>query len=164
MRVQAATLQRYPAGYLFRTVGRRDIDKLHEEIEELFADLWQVPRFAGTRRGFRPNVDCFYSDESNELTVVVEVPGVDPESLELVVGERVLAIAGERRRPKVDGYVSYQQMEIEYGPFQRQVRLPKNVDPQRAHARYENGLVTITLPVTDRPTPRGRVSIEVGAG
>jgi len=123
-----------------------------------------VPRFAGTRRGFRPNVDCFYADESNELTVVVEVPGVDPESLSLVVGERVLVTAGERRRPKVDGYVSYQQMEIEYGPFQRQVRLPKNVDPQRAHARYENGIVTVTLPVTDRPGPRGRVSIEVGAG
>jgi HSP20 family protein len=73
-------------------------------------------------------------------------------------------IDGERRRPKVEGYVSYQQMEIEYGPFQRQVRLPKNVDPQRAHARYENGMVTITLPVIDRPAPRGRVSIEVGAG
>jgi HSP20 family protein len=145
-------------------VARRDIDKLHDEIEELFADLWQVPRFAGTRRGFRPNVDSFYAEESNELTVVVEVPGVDPESLNLVVGERMLAIEGERRRPKVEGYVSYQQMEIEYGPFQRQVRLPKNVDPQRAHARYENGMVTITLPVIDRPAPRGRVSIEVGAG
>jgi len=145
-------------------VARRDIDKLHDEIEELFADLWQVPRFAGTRRGFRPNVDSFHAEDSNELTVVVEVPGVDPESLNLVVGERMLVIEGERRRPKVVGYVSYQQMEIEYGPFQRQVRLPKNVDPQRAHARYENGMVTITLPVIDRPVPRGRVSIEVGAG
>ena len=145
-------------------MARRDIDKLHNEIEELFADLWQVPRFAGTRRGFRPNVDSFYAEESNELTVAVEVPGVDPESLNLVVGERMLVIEGERRRPKVVGYVSYQQMEIEYGPFQRQVRLPKNVDPQRAHGRYENGMVTITLPVTDRPAPRGRLSIEVGAG
>jgi HSP20 family protein len=143
---------------------RRDIDKLHEEIEELFADLWQVPRFAGTRRGFRPNVDSFHTDEPHELTVVIELPGVEPDSLELVVGERILVIAGERRRPKVDGGVSYQQMEIEYGPFRRQVRLAENVDPARAHARYEHGVVTITLPVTDRPTPRGRVSIEVGAG
>jgi HSP20 family protein len=144
-------------------VTRRDIDKLHEEIEELFADLWQVPRFAGTRRGFRPNVDSFHTDDPHELTVVVELPGVEPDSLNLVVGERVLLIAGERRRPKVDGGVSYQQMEIEYGPFQRKVRLPENVDPERAHARYEHGVVTITLPVTDRPAPRGRVSIEVGA-
>jgi HSP20 family protein len=143
-------------------VTRRD--RLQEEIEELFADLWQVPRFAGTRRGFRPNVDSFHTDEPHELTVIVELPGVDPGSLELVVGERVLAIAGERRRPKVGGAaVSYQQMEIEYGPFKRHVRLPEDVDPERAQARYEHGVVTITLPVTDRPAPRGRVSIEVGA-
>jgi HSP20 family protein len=145
-------------------VSRSDFDKLHEEIEELFADLWQVPRFAGTRRGFRPNVDSFLTDDPLELTVVVELPGVDPGSLDLVVGERVLVIAGERRRPKVDGSVSYQQMEIEYGPFQRQVRLSRNVDPKRSKARYEHGVVTITLPVTEQPTPRGRVTIEVGAG
>ena len=37
--------------------------KLQAEIEELFADLWQVPRFAGLRRGFRPNVDSYHTDE-----------------------------------------------------------------------------------------------------
>jgi HSP20 family protein len=54
-------------------------------------------------------------------------------------------------------------MEIEYGPFHRQVRLPENVDPERSHARYERGVVTITLPVTEQPQPRGRVTVEVGA-
>jgi len=142
----------------------RDIDRLHEEIEELFADLWQVPRFAGTRRGFRPNVDSFHTDEPHELTVVVELPGVDPDSLELVVGERILVISGERHRPKVGGCVSYQQMEIEYGPFRRQVRLAENVDPDRALARYEHGVVTIVLPVVEQPAPRGRVTIEVAQG
>src|SRR4051812_38974435 len=127
-----------------------------EEIEKWLAALWRVRRFAATRRGFRPNVDSFHTEEPHELTVVVELPGIDPDTLDLVVGERMLVIAGERRRPKVDGGVSYQQMEIEYGPFRRQVRLPENVDPERAHARYEHGVVTITLPVTDQqPAPRG---------
>jgi HSP20 family protein len=139
---------------------RRDIGKLHEEIEELFADLWQVPRFSGMRHGFRPNVDCFHTDDPPGLTVVVELPGVDPDSLALVVGEQALVIAGERPRPRSDGRV-YEQMEIEYGPFQRQVRLPKDVDPEGAHARYERGMVTITLPVTETARPRGRITIEV---
>ena len=103
-------------------MARRDVDKLQEEIEELFADLWQVPRFSCIRHGFRPNVDCFHTDDPHALTVVVELPGVEPTSLQVVAGERVLAIAGERKRPQVPGRV-YQQMEIEYGPFQRQVRL-----------------------------------------
>jgi HSP20 family protein len=142
-------------------VTRRDVDKLHEEIEELFADLWQVPRFAaGLRRGFRPNVDCYHTDDPHELTVIVELPGVDPDTVKIVAGERTLMLVGERIRPKVDGRV-YQQVEIEYGAFQRQVRLPEDVDPERAHARYDRGLLTISLPIADKEPPRGRVTIHV---
>lgn len=139
---------------------RRDVDKLQEEIEELFADLWQVPRFSGIRHGFRPNVDCFHTDDPHALTVVVELPGVEPESVRVVVGERVLIIAGERKRPKVQGRV-YQQMEIEVGPFQRQVRLGEDVDPAGARARLELGVLTIELPVADEAPPPGQVLIEV---
>src|SRR5436305_2035138 len=138
---------------------RRDVDKLQEEIEELFADLWQVPRFSGLRHGFRPNVDCFHTDDPHALTITVELPGVDAQSVRIVATERLLVIAGERKRPKVPGRV-YQQMEIESGPFQRQVRLAENVDPERATARFEEGMLTIELPVAER-APAGRVTIAV---
>jgi HSP20 family protein len=142
-------------------VGRRDVDKLQSEIEELFADLWQVPRFAGLRHGFRPNVDCFHTDDPHALTIVVELPGVDARSIQLAAGERVLLIAGERPRPGVPGRV-YQQMEIEYGAFQRHVRLTEDIDPAQASASFENGVLTIVLPVATRAQPRGRVRIELG--
>jgi HSP20 family protein len=141
-------------------MARRDVDKLQEEIEELFADLWQVPRFSGLRHGFRPNLDCFHTDDPHALTVVVELPGVAPESVRVVVGERVIAIAGERKRPKVPGRV-YQQMEIEYGAFERQVRLVEDVDPEQARARFEGGVLTIELPVVDQPASGSRVAIVV---
>lgn len=136
---------------------RRDVDKLQEEIEELFADLWQVPRFSGIRHGYRPNVDCFHTDDPHALTVVVELPGVDPRSVQIVAGERVLLITGERKRPKVAGRV-YQQMEIETGAFQRQVRLVEDVDPERAHASFEHGVLTIELPVVEQAAA-GRITI-----
>jgi HSP20 family protein len=135
-------------------------EKLQAEIEELFADLWQVPRFAGLRRHFRPNVDSYHTDDPHELTVVVEAPGIDPASLSIVVSERMLTISGERTRERSGGRV-YQQMEIEYGPFQRQVRLSEDVDPNAAHARYEHGIVTISLPVTERPPGGQRHTIAV---
>jgi HSP20 family protein len=141
-------------------MSRRDADKLQEEIEELFAELWQVPRFSGQRHGFRPNVDCYHTADPHALTVVVELPGVDPSTVQVVAGERVLAVAGERRRPRGEGR-TYQQMEIEYGPFQRQVRLAEDVDPRGASARYEHGVLTITLPVVERTPPAGRVTIVV---
>src|SRR3982750_4971432 len=119
--------------YRSQRMTRRDVDKLQEEIEELFADLWQVPRFSGIRHGFRPNVDCFHTDDPHALTVVVELPGVDARSVQVIAAERQLLIAGERKRPKVPGRV-YQQMEIETGPFQRQVRLPEGRGPPRRRA------------------------------
>ena len=139
---------------------RRDVDKLQEEIEELFADLWQVPRFSGLRHGFRPNLDCFHTDEPHALTVVIELPGVDPQSIRVVAGERVLVVAGERRRPQVPGRV-YQRMEIEYGPFQREIRLAEDVDPEKAHARFERGVLTIELPVVEQAhAGRFRITVE----
>jgi HSP20 family protein len=136
------------------------VDRLQEEIEELFADLWQVPRFSGLRHGFRPNVDCFHTDDPHALTVVVELPGVDPQSVRVVAGERLLVVAGERRRPSVPGRV-YQQMEIEYGPFHRQVRLAEDVDPERARARFAQGVLTIELPVVEQAPAAGRYRITV---
>jgi HSP20 family protein len=139
---------------------RRDVDKLQEEIEELFADLWQVPRFSGLRHGFRPNVDCFHTDDPHALTVVVELPGVDAQSVRVIAGERLLVVAGERVRPQLPGRV-YQQMEIEYGAFQRQVRLVEDVDPENARARFEHGVLTIELPVIEQAPVTGRYRITV---
>ena len=138
----------------------RETDKLQEEIEELFADLWQVPRFAGLRHGYRPNVDCFHTSDPHMLTVVVELPGVDPRSVQVAAAERVLVVAGERDRPKVAGRV-YQQMEIEAGPFRRQIHLSEDVDPSRARASFEHGVLTIELPVVEAPVAVGRIVIEV---
>ena len=141
---------------------RRDVDRLQEEIEELFADLWHVPRFSGARHGFRPNVDCFHTDDPHRLTVVVELPGVEPDTLQVVAAERLLVVAGERVRPPAAGRV-YQQMEIEYGPFQRQIQLAEDIDPDRATARFEHGVLTVELPVAQRRAT-GRVTIEVVRG
>jgi HSP20 family protein len=134
-------------------MARRDADRLQEEIEELFADLWQVPRFAA-RHGFRPAVDCFITDEPHQLNVVVELAGVDPDSIEIGVDERALTISGDRPRPRVGGQV-YQQAEIEYGSFERRIPLGHEVAAAAASAVYEAGMLRITLPIAKR-APRGR--------
>jgi HSP20 family protein len=139
---------------------RRDIDRLQGEIEGLFADLWQVPRYSGLRRGFRPLVDSFRTDDPPTLTVVVELAGVDPATLRLDVGQRELVVAGERPRPSAPGRV-YQQMEIEYGPFERRIPLGEPVDAGDAEASYEGGLLTVVLPLAPTPPPAERVTIAI---
>jgi HSP20 family molecular chaperone IbpA len=141
-------------------MARRDIDRLQGEIEELFADLWQVPRFSGMRDGFRPAVDCFFTDDPPQFVVVVELAGVDPETIELAVEERALTISGSRTRPRVPGQV-YQQAEIEYGRFQRRLPLERDIDTDAAGAAYEAGLLTITLPFARRAATGPAVVIVV---
>jgi HSP20 family protein len=128
--------------------GRRDVDRLHDEIQDLFAELWQVPRFL-SHQGFRPQVDAYRTADPPQLTIVVELPGVDPGAVQVVVDDHKLVIAGERPRPRVDGPMW--QMEIEYGPFRRVVGLPEDVDPAQATADYERGLLRIVMPVVKRP-------------
>jgi HSP20 family protein len=138
--------------------GKRDMDQLQREIQELFSDLWQVPRFSGLRAGFRPHVDCFRTTDA--LTVLVELPGIDPGKLELVVADGTLYLAGNRVRPRGAGQV-YQQMELDYGPFRRQVALGADVDVAHAQATYEKGMLTIVLPLAQRPAAGERLVIEV---
>jgi HSP20 family protein len=137
----------------------RDIDRLQSEIAELFSDLWQVPRYAGIRRYFRPAVDVYRRDA--ELRIVIELPGVAPESVELVTSGRKLLLAGDRERPKTPG--SYEQMEIEYGRFERTVSLPVDVDTNAASAEYENGMLTIVLPLAQTPPAEDPVPIQLQA-
>jgi HSP20 family protein len=141
-------------------MARRDIDRLQGEIEELFADLWQVPRFSGHRSGFRPAVDCFVTAEPPQLVVVVELAGVDPDSIEIAAAERALTISGNRARPREPGQV-YQQAEIDYGPFERRLQLDREIDAAAAVAAYEAGLLRITLPLAERASRRRRVAIVV---
>ena len=139
---------------------RRDFEHAAEEIEQLFADLWQVFPFSRSlRRGYRPQVDVYRSEDPPTLTVQVELPGVDPGDVQLVAAPQALLIAGERRRPKDCGH--YQQLEIDYGPFQRRITLAEDVDPEAASATYERGILTVRLPIAPRPAPRESVSIVV---
>jgi HSP20 family protein len=128
------------------TGRRRDLDDIQGEIQELFADLWQVPGFAGLRRGFRPQCDCFRTDDPPTLHVVVELPGIDPSSVDVSAAGRILTITGSRERPKVPG-ARYQSMEIEYGTFQRRIELGERVDASKAGATYELGMLKLVLPV-----------------
>jgi len=140
---------------------RNDIDRLHDEMQELIDELWQVPRFAGGRRGFRPQADCIRNEDPPALHVIVELPGVDPTELQVVAADRVLVVTGVRRRPPLRG--RYQQMEVEYGPFQRRIQLDEAVDTSTATARYEHGMLTVVLPIAASPPKVERVTITIGA-
>ena len=139
--------------------GKRDLDRL----EELFEDLWRLPRLAGLRPGFQPQIDVYRREGPAELHVVVELPGVDPAKVRLAIEGRTLHVVGERSRPEADCRLSYFRMEVEYGPFRRRVTLPDDADAEKARATYERGMLTIVFPIAARPPVLEKISIPVRA-
>lgn len=124
--------------------------RLQNEVDRMFLELMGANRTIGHgQSAFRPNVDVYYCKSEGAMIARLELGGVDPASVDLEVEERVLRIRGHRvdygHRDKV-----YQQMEIAYGPFERRVLLPVEVDPARATAHYHHGFLEISLPVTER--------------
>lgn len=128
-------------------------------MDELFSDIARSGRRVA-RRGFRPAVDVFRTDEPAEVVVTVDLAGVDPGDVELTLSDGVLTIAGLRRR-RPAGSAVYQQMELDYGPFERRVPVGSDVDPSGAEATYDRGLLTIRLPVLAAAQTPVRVVIAV---
>jgi HSP20 family protein len=141
-------------------MARDPIDRIRGEMEELFTELWQAPRFSRRRGGYRPPVDVYRSARTGELTVVVELPGVDPQRIEIFADEQTLVISGERRRPSASGRL-YHQMELGYGKFQRQIALDEDIDVQGCKASYRRGILTIALPAAKKRSEPTRVSIPI---
>jgi HSP20 family protein len=134
-----------------------DLERLKSEMEELFADLCQVPRLVAARRGFRPAVDVYRTEEPPTVTVVLEVAGVDPAELEIAFADGALIVRGQRRRQGGERRVVH--MEIDYGMFERAVPVREPIDADRAEASYERGLLVVRLPLATRAAGRVRVEI-----
>jgi HSP20 family protein len=138
-----------------------EIDRLRHELEDLFNEVWRSPRFSA-RHFFRPAVDCFRTVEPAEFVIVVELAGIDPDRVHVVAAEQSIVITGERRRPRPGkGGQVYQRMEIDYGPFERHVPLPDDVETEAGTATYARGLLTIVFPIAARPAPAGKVPIPI---
>lgn len=121
-------------------------DDLFREFERMFAEL-SLPMTSHARRGsFNPNADVHLMDGGRTVLVRVELAGVKSEHIKLVVEGATLYLAGAREidARRADAVL---QKEIEYGYFLKRIQLPSTVAVANARADYNDGMLTITLPI-----------------
>jgi HSP20 family molecular chaperone IbpA len=95
--------------------------------------------------------------QDNGYVIRAELPGLDPEKdIEVTVDGRTLTIHAERRQEDSEPYRS----EFRYGSVTRSVRLPAKVDAKDVTARYENGILEVSVPVREVKPEGSRVAIE----
>jgi HSP20 family protein len=100
-----------------------------------------------------PAIDLI--ETPNELVLVVDIPGVDPSTIDLSLTGNVLALRGEKNGGDVaQGQAHNRVKERPTGPFHRQITLTEPVDFERVQAESRNGILTVRLPKQEAARPR----------
>jgi len=136
---------------------------LRSEMDRLMDSFFRDPFGAldwrsGARRDWSPAVDIAEDDE--EVTLRVEVPGMEPKDLEITVSGGQLVLAGEKKESSERGGKDFFHTESRYGSFRRSIPLPEAVDPQKVDAEYCNGVLVIRLKKSPSSPPK-RIEVKV---
>ena len=109
-------------------------------------------------RAFMPNADIF--ETKDDLTVVLEMPGVDRDNINISVENGVLTVEGTINFGKYEGL---QPVYSEYnvGPFRRSFRISSRIDQDNINAEMSDGVITLVLPKVEEAKPR-RIEVRTG--
>lgn len=108
-----------------------------------------------------PKVDV--AETEKELTITADLPGIDEKDVELTVADGILTLKGEKKAESEEKDKNYHVMERSYGSFARSFRLPETVKVEDIAARFDKGVLTITLPKGEAAKPEVK-RIAIGNG
>jgi HSP20 family protein len=132
-----------------------ELTRTREDMRNIFPN---IPMFAYTAPNFTrhhgPSVDV--RETEKEVIVSAEIPGVDPDEIDVTVNETNIVLSGEIRHSNEQEKAGYRVMERRYGAFHRTIPLPVEVKPDEAWADYKNGVLEIRLNKSDRGRDRSR--------
>lgn len=134
----------------------RPIERLQREMNRLLADFG---RTEAPFHGLFPPVNV--TEDGENLYIRAELPGIQPEDMDLSVESETVTLRGERKKAQTSENVSYHRREREVGRFRRIISLPIRIDADSASALFKNGVLEITLPKAKEAKPR---KIQVGVG
>ncbi len=127
---------------------------IQREVEWLIGDVVsrKPPMVRFSPKTWQPAIDVYETDK--DVVVLVELAGLKEDEIEVVVHNNILIIKGERRDIKQGIKRTYSQMEILWGPFERDITLPANVNVNQIKAFYEGGFLEVVLPKLDEEKSR----------
>jgi HSP20 family protein len=123
-------------------------DVLHREINDLFDGYYRG--FGGLGRRMAGSAGFELSETDEEIRVKVELPGMDEKDIAVELEEDMLVIRGERKEEKETKKRNYHVSEMSYGGYHRSIPLPARIDREHAKAKFKRGVLTLTLPKTER--------------
>jgi HSP20 family protein len=139
-------------------------DTFDDLLRRLDTDLATLFGRGGSERSDRderrfPRMEVLRTD--SEFVIRVELPGVDPDSMDVTLDGTVLRVRAERRVPTTE-QGEYLRRELVYGTYERVVVLPEGIEPEKMSARFEEGILEVRVP--HKAPAAVRVPVEIGSG
>ncbi|HLX11995.1 MAG TPA: Hsp20/alpha crystallin family protein [Bacteroidota bacterium] len=138
--------------------------RFQDEMDHWFDTIFDAP-FRGTRTGlipastWIPSVDVIETE--NAFQMDIDLPGMKKEDVKVSVENNILTISGERKSRKTEEKDSYYRNERTFGSFVRSFTLSKVVKSDAIEAKYENGVLHLTLPKVEDVKPKA-IEVKVG--
>ena len=134
-------------------------NRMAREMDRVFNSL-----FAGRSHQYH-NGECFtprvnIAETEDDVSLTLEVPGMDKGDIKVTVADGILTVEGERKDENKDNGKNFIRSEFSYGKFCRSFTIPDNFDAGKVSADYKNGLLTVSLPRKEESKPK-QVEVKV---
>lgn len=133
-----------------------DAPAFNDDVSRLFDEIWSRGR--GSDLGsWYPAVDL--TESETEFKMMVELPGLTKDDVKITLNDNMVTLRGEKKASNESRKETWHQVERTYGAFKRSFQLSTQVDKTKVNAKFENGVLTVTLPKSEESRPR-EISID----
>jgi HSP20 family protein len=138
---------------LIRWRPMRDMMTLRNEMDRLFERAFEDGPLSQWQSSTNWGLALDVAENDDAFIVTASVPGTKPEDIDITVTDNVLTIKGEYKSDEAVDEDSYHIRERRYGSFGRSISLPHTVNADQVEAKYENGVLTLTVPKAEEIKP-----------
>lgn len=138
---------------------RNGLQIASRDLEDVFNRFFGSEGARWPTGGFEVPTDIFHAED--RMVIRLDLPGVRPDDVEVTVQESMLVINGKRSFPYDADKVRFLRRGTFYGDFTQRVQLGKGLNVEKIAARYDNGVLELTIPYAEEVQPK-KISIEVG--
>ncbi|NOX93147.1 MAG: Hsp20/alpha crystallin family protein [Gammaproteobacteria bacterium] len=138
----------------------RKLQQLQREMGSLFDPRLNTDNDSASMAtsDWVPAVDI--KEEDNRFLIVADVPGVEPDDIEVHMENGVLSIKGERHEERKEEKEGYKRVERTYGSFHRRFNLPDTADAEGITAKSRNGSLEVSIPKRETSAQTRRITVE----
>lgn len=140
--------KRQPADFTDQLI--EPFNQLRTEVDRLFESFpFRLPTLKFGRFAATPALDMTETDQAYKISV--ELPGIDPNDVEVTFDDGLLRITGEKKDEREANERGFHLSERSYGAFERAIALPSAANPEKIDAKFRNGLLTVTVAKDGEP-------------